>query len=106
MCPPRDTIRTEACEEIIERSERCGFPAELCGQRPIYRDGRAYGEDCDTKVVELLPPVIPGDRGERLRVLQRVLDIVIRYMHIGRFLVDHHILVSGVILGRMVRHVQ
>ena len=99
-------IQTEACEEIIEGSERCGFPAKLRGQRSIYRDGRAHGEDGDTEVVELLPPVFPGDRGKRFQVLQRVLDIVIRYMHIGRFLVDHPILGFGIILGRRIRHVQ
>ena len=99
-------IRTEACEEIIEGSERCGLPAELRGQRSVYRDGRAYGEDGDAEVVELLPPVFPGDRGERFRVLQRVLDIVIRYMHVGWFLVDHPIPVFGIILGRRARHVQ
>lgn len=55
-------IQTEACEEIIEDSERCSFPAKLRGQSSIYRDGRAHGEDGNTEVVELLPPVVPGDR--------------------------------------------
>ena len=97
MC--RRKIRTEACEEVIEGSERCGFPAELRGERAINSDRRAYGKDSNTKVVEFLPPVSPGDRRERFRVPQRVPDIVVGYMHISWVLVDPAILVFGNMLG-------
>lgn len=93
MC--RRKVRTEARKEIIEGSERCGFPAELRGQRAINGDRRAYGEDSNTEVVEFFPPVSPGDRRERFRVPQRVPDIVVRYMHISGVLVDPAILVFG-----------
>jgi hypothetical protein len=95
----RHKVRTEAREEIIEDGEYRGLPAKLRRKRTINGNGRAYGEDSNAEVVELLPPVFPGDRREGFRVLQRVLDIVVRYMQISRILVGHSGLVFGNTLG-------
>ena len=57
-----ERIQTETSKEIIENGERGGCRVKLGGESSIDGDRRAYGENSDAEIVELLPPVVPGNR--------------------------------------------
>lgn len=88
-------IQTEAGEEVVENGERGGCRMKFSGHCSIDGDRRAYSENGDAEVVELLPPVVPGDRWKCLCIFEGVLDIVVRDMQVGWFFLSCSTFRSG-----------
>ena len=69
---------TEASHEIVEHAEDSGLPTEGYGESAVNGNGRRDGENGKRQVVELIPPVVPGDGGLLLLVFEGPGDIVVR----------------------------
>jgi len=68
---------------------------KLGSQSSIDGDRRAYSKNGDAEVVELLPPVVPGNRWQWLCIFEGELDIVVGYMQVGWFFLSYSTLHPG-----------
>jgi len=74
---------TEASYKVPKHGKECGLPLELGGESPVQRNERGDADERTVEVVEFLPPVLEGHWRKRLCRLERVLNIVVRDVHVG-----------------------
>ena len=76
---PKNSERelTQTRHVIVEHREQERLPAERGEHSADNADDRGDGEDGEAKIVELLVPVSPGHRWERLLGLESMGNIVV-----------------------------
>ena len=95
----RSTL-TKPGDKVVEHAENGCLPAKRHVESTIDGNGRGDGENGEGKVVELLPPVVPGDGRPRLLVLEGPGDIVVGMsMSMGVSLSTTFALLSADVMG-------
>lgn len=76
-------MHTQASDIIIENGEQESLPAQFSEESANNPDGGSNGEDGEAEPVELLVPIGPCHRWERLLSLEGVSHVIVGNVNVG-----------------------